>query len=116
MIIPHEPQHQFHQIVHIAERPRLRAISVNGDGLALQGLHDEVRNNPSIIRVHSRAVGVEQPSYLDREAVLAVVGEEEGFRAAFAFVVAGAVADGVDVAPVGFRLGVDVGVAVDLGG
>jgi len=48
--------------------------------------------------VHSRAVGVEQSSHFYGQAVLAVVGEEEGFRAAFAFVVAGAMAYRVDVA------------------
>ena len=116
MIISHEPQHQFHQIVHIAERPCLRAIPVNGDGLALQGLHDEIGDYPAVVGVHPRAVCVEQSSDLDGEAVLAVVGEEEGFRAAFAFIVAGAVAYRVDVAPVGFGLRVYVRVAVDLGG
>ena len=66
--------------------------------------------------MHSRAVRIEQSSYLDGQAVLAVVCEEEGLRAAFAFIVAGAVAYRVDVAPVGFRLGVDVGVSVHLRG
>jgi len=66
--------------------------------------------------MHSRAVCVEKSSHFDGQAVLAVVGEEEGFSAAFAFVVAGSVAYRIDVAPVGFRLGVDVRVAIDLGG
>lgn len=48
--------------------------------------------------------------------MLVAGGVAEGFGGAFAFVVAGAGAEGVDVAQVGFWLGADEGVAVDFCG
>src|SRR5690606_15331885 len=60
--------------------------------------------------------GVEDARHADVHAVLAVVVEEQRLGAALAFVVAAARAYGVDVAPVGFRLRVAFGVAVDLAG
>ena len=38
----HEADHALNQIIHIAERAGLRAIAINGDGLALERLDDEV--------------------------------------------------------------------------
>ncbi len=52
----------------------------------------------------------------DVHAVLAVVIHHQGLGHALAFVVATAEADGIDVAPVFFFLGMDLGIAVDLGG
>ncbi len=60
--------------------------------------------------------GVEDPGDSDLDAVLAVVGERQGLGEALRLVVDPAGADRVDVAPVGLRLRVDQGVAVDLGG
>ena len=85
-------------------------------GSFLQRLDDEVGDDPAVVGVHARAVGVEDAGDLDAQAVLAAVVEEQGLGAALAFVVAGAEADGVDVAPVVFGLRVDFGVAVDLAG
>jgi len=64
--------------------------------------------------VHARAVGVEDAGNADVDFVLAVVIEKQGFRAALAFVVATADADGVDVAPVVFGLWMHRRVAIDL--
>ena len=50
------------------------------------------------------------------DAVVAVVGHDGGLGEALGFVVDRARADGVDVAPVGFDLGMHLGVAVALGG
>jgi len=61
---------------------------------------------------NARAVGVEDARDLDPQLVLAVVIEEQRLGAALAFVVAGAHADRVDVAPVVFGLRMDVRVAV----
>ena len=65
--------------------------------------------------MHVRAVGVEDPHHLDANLVLAVIVEEQRFRAALALVVAGARTQRVDVAPVAFRLRVDAGIAVHFG-
>jgi hypothetical protein len=82
----------------------------------LQRLHDEVADHAAVVGVHARAVGVEDARHLDLQRVLAVVIEKQGFGAALAFVVAAADADGVDVAPVGFDLGMHLRVAIDLAG
>src|SRR6056297_22610 len=66
--------------------------------------------------MHARPVCVEDPRHLDLEPVLPVVVEEEGFGAALALIVAGAWADGIDVAPVAFGLRVNFWIAVDLTG
>lgn len=115
-IAVHEADEAFDEVVAVAEGAGLLAVAIDGDRFALEGLHDEVGNNASVLGVHAGAVCIEDADDFDLELVLAVVVEEERFGAAFAFVVAGADADGVDVAPVGFGLGVNGGVAIDFGG
>ena len=112
----HQPHHGVDEVVDVAERARLLAVAVDGDRLAAQRLDDEVADHAAVVRVHARAVGVEDAHHLDAEAVLAVVVEEQRLRAALALVVAGAHADRVDVAPVVLGLRVDLRVAVDLAG
>jgi hypothetical protein len=50
------------------------------------------------------------------DAVVAVPGGDGGLGEALGLVVDGARADGIDAAPVGFDLGMDLGIAVALGG
>ena len=64
---------------------------------------------------HPRAVGVEDADDPGLDAVVAVIGHGDGLGEPLGLVVAAAGADRVDVAPVVFALGVDLGVAVDLG-
>ena len=94
----------------------MRAVAIKSDGLALQRLDDEVAHHAAVVGVHARAVSVEDARDLDVHAVLAAVIEEQSFSAALAFVVAGAQADGVDLAPVAFGLRMHFRVAVDLAG
>src|SRR5262249_40665080 len=101
---------------HVAEGARLGTIAEDGDGQTLQGLNDEVRDDALVARVHAWAVGIEDPRNLDADAVLPMVVKEQRFSAALAFVVASARADRVDVAPVGFGLRVNLGIAVHLAG
>lgn len=112
----HERNHEFDQIVHVAKGSGLGAVAVDGDGIAPQGLHDEIGDHSAVVGVHARTIGVEQTSHAHGQTVLTVVGKKQGFGAAFALVVAGAQANGIDVAPVRFWLGVHGGVAVDLAG
>ncbi len=79
-------------------------------------MDDEVGDDASVVRKHARSVGVKDADDADVDAVFAVIIEEEGFCAAFTFVVTGTEADGIHIAPVGFGLGVYSGVAVNLGG
>src|SRR5690554_4804608 len=66
--------------------------------------------------MHPRPVGIEYTHDPKRDTVLAGVGGCEGLAATLALVVAGAVADRVDLAPIGLRLWVLFGLAVDLAG
>ena len=63
-----------------------------------------------------RSIGIEDAGYLDAQVVLTAVVEEQRLGAAFALVVTGPGASGVDVAPVGLRLRVDLRIAIDLAG
>src|SRR5947209_7762602 len=57
-----------HQVVDVADRAGLRAGAVHGDRLAAQGLRDERRDGPAVVRAHARTVGVEDPDDADVEA------------------------------------------------
>src|SRR5436190_3433063 len=96
----HHPQEALDQIVDIAEGARLRAIALQRDRLVLERLHDEIGDDPPVIGVHARTVGVEDPHHADADLVLAVIIEEQGFGAAFALIITGARPDRIDVAPV----------------
>lgn len=112
----HQADEAVDHVVDVAERAALAAVAVDGDGLVLQRLDDEVGDDAAVVGVHARAVGVEDARDLDFQLVLAVVVEEQGFGAALAFIVAGADADRVDVAPVVLGLRVNRRVAVNLAG
>ena len=47
------------QIVDVAERPRLRAVAVDRERLALERLVDEVHRRAAVVAAHARAVRVE---------------------------------------------------------
>jgi hypothetical protein len=112
----HQPHRAVDEVVHVAERARLQPLAIERDGLAAERLHDEVGDHAAVVGVHARPVGVEDAQHLDAQPVLAVVVEEQRLGAALAFVVAGADADRVDVAPVVLALRVHLRVAVDLAG
>ena len=105
-----------HHVVHIAERAGLAAVAVDRDRLAGERLRDEVRHHAAVLRVHVRAVGVEDAHQPAVEALFAPVGHDQCLAEAFALVVASARADRVDIAPVGFGLRVDQRVAVGFRG
>ena len=70
----------------------------------------------TVVGIHARAVGVEDAHDANVDAVLSLVIHEESFGAAFAFVVARANTDGVNMSPVAFFLRVHQGVPIDFGG
>ena len=61
----HEADEALDEIIHVAKGTGLGAVAINRDGLAAEGLHDEVRNHPAILRVHAGAVGVEDAGDFD---------------------------------------------------
>src|SRR5206468_4248917 len=70
------------EIVHIAEGTRLRAVTVHGERLAAQRLHDEVRYDAPIVRTHAGAIGIEDAHDARVEAVIAMIGHRQCFREA----------------------------------
>ena len=61
----HQTHEAIDQVIDIAEGARLPAVAVKRDLLAAQGLNDEVGHHPAVVRVHARAVGVEDARHLD---------------------------------------------------
>src|SRR5205823_13390492 len=112
----HETDQGIDHVIDVAKRSRLRAVTVDGHRSRLEGLHDQVRDHPPVVRMHARAVGIEYPGDLDRDLVLPVIVEEERLRAALCLVIAGAQPDRIDAAPVVFGLWMHLGIAVDLAG
>src|SRR5438309_295259 len=66
----HQAQEALHQIVDVAEGAGLGAIAEDGDGLALEGLDDEVGDHAPIVGMHARTVGIEDPRHFDAQPVL----------------------------------------------
>ena len=111
----HQPDQSLHQVVHVAEGPRLGAGAVERQRLAAQGLDDEIADHPAVIGQHAGPVGVEDAHDANLHAMHALVVKAEGFGHPLALVVAGADAMGVDVAAIALGLGMDLRIAVDLG-
>jgi hypothetical protein len=64
--------------------------------------------------MHPGTVGVEDSRDLDREAMLPMIIEEQGLRAALSFIIARPGADRIDVSPIRLGLRVNGWIAVDL--
>ena len=82
----------------------------------MQGLHNEVAHYPAIVGVHARTIGIKDAYDLNVELMLAMVIKKEGLCAALAFVVARTNTNRIHFTPVGLRLGVHFGIAVDFAG
>jgi hypothetical protein len=81
-----------------------------------QGLHNEVRHNPPIVRVHSWAIGVENTGDLYAQAVLAPIVEKQRLGASLSFIIARTWSDRVDMTPIVFRLRMNLRVTIDFRG
>lgn len=112
----HQTNEAIDQVVHIAERPGLIAVTIYRNGFILERLDDEIGNHAAIIWVHTRAIGIEYPRNFDAQIVLTSVVEKEGFGAAFALVIARAYPNGIHVTPVILRLRMHLGVTIDFAG
>ncbi|MNJ43920.1 hypothetical protein D3C77_389480 [compost metagenome] len=112
----HQADEALDQVVDEAERAGLFARAVDGDLPSRQGLDDEVGDHAPVIRVHARAIGVEDAHDPRGQAVLLAEVRHQGLGEALALVVAGARPDRVDVAAIALHLRVDFRVAVDLRG
>jgi hypothetical protein len=79
-------------------------------------LNDKVAHDAAIVGMHAGTKCVEDACDAHFNIVLIFVRVHHGFRDTFALVVARAGTNRVDVAPVGFRLGMDLGITVDFTG
>ena len=103
----HHADHAFYQVIDVAKGTRLGPITKESYVLISEGLDNKVADDASVVRLHPRAIGVEDTDNPDVNVVLPVIIEKEGLGTALAFVITGPYADGVDVAPVVFLLGVN---------
>lgn len=112
----HQSHKGLYEVIHIAERARLATIAIEGNRFVLQSLHDKIGDHTAIVWMHVRPVSVEDAGYLDAEPVLAMVVEEQRLGASLALVVTRSRSPGIDVAPIGLRLGVDLRITINLTG
>ena len=85
-------------------------------GLAAERLEHEVGDDAAVVGLQARPVGVEDADHVRFDGVVAVPCGDGGLGETLGLVVDRARADGVDAAPVGFDLGMELGIAVALGG
>src|SRR5690606_31736500 len=104
----------LHRIVDVLEGSRLIALAVDGERLAMQRLIHESRQRPAIVEPHARSKRVEDANDAGLDAVIPMVGHGHGLSEAFGFVVDTAQARRVHITPVGLRLRMHQGIAVDL--
>src|ERR1019366_5785146 len=112
----HEAIESIHQVADVAETAGLGAVAEDGHGFASQGPIEERRHHAAIVQLHARAVGVKDAGDVGAHAVRAVIGHGEGFGEAFAFVIAGARAHRIHVAPIRLHLRMHQRIAIALAG
>src|SRR6185295_9539879 len=112
----HQPYEPIDEVVHVAERASLRAFTVDRDIAAKQRLHNEIRNDASVVGMHAWPIGVEDTGDLDAQIAPVPIGEEQALRATLALVIAGPQADRIDVAPIILGLGMNARITIDLRG
>src|SRR5687768_4078105 len=92
------------------------AIAEDRERLACQRLINKLGDYPAIVKLHARAVGVEDARDVRFEAVRAVVRHGQCLSVSLALVIAGARTYRVYVAPIILRLGMHEGIAITLRG
>jgi hypothetical protein len=93
----------------------LTAVSIDCEGLVVERLNNEIRDDPPIIGMHSGAVSIENTSEANGDFMFSIIIEKQSFRAPLPFVITRAVANWIDIAPIIFCLGMDIGISVHLG-
>lgn len=104
LLVIHHCNHALDEVVYILEGSGLLTIAKDGERLVLEGLSDKVRDNTAVIEGHFGAVCVEDTDNTDFKAVFTVVVHSEALSGTFAFIIAGTLANWVDIAPVVFSL------------
>jgi hypothetical protein len=84
----HEADEPLYQIRRKTKRPCLTTIAVKRNWRTAKRLHDEVGDNATVVRMHTRSVRIENSHNLDSDTVLSVIIEKQCFCGALAFVIA----------------------------
>ena len=69
----HHSYHSFNQIINILEAARLLPITIYRYIFIIQRLKNKIRNNPSVIRQHSRTIRIKNTDNLHTHIVLTVI-------------------------------------------
>ena len=102
------------KVVYIAKRTCLRSVAIDRDVASKQRLHNEIRNDASIVGMHAWSISIEDAGNFDLQLSLLPISKKQTLRAALPFVITGAQTDRVHMAPIFFRLRMHARVAVDL--
>lgn len=108
----HQAQYYFDEVVYIAERAGLQSVAKYRKRQPLKSLDDQIRYYAAVVWVHAGTISVENAADFNLHLVHSMIVEEKGLCAPLPFVVAGANADCVYIAPIPFRLRMYVGIAV----
>lgn len=113
-IAHHQPINAFNQVRAITKTAGLLAFSKDGYRLILERLADKRRNHSPIIETHSRTVRVKNAHNACIYFVLTMIGNSKRLGKTLGFIVTAAGANGVDVTPILFGLGMNQRISVDL--
>ncbi len=111
-----EAEDAVDEVAAVAKAAGLLAFAEDGEGFSAQRLADEGGDDAAVLESHAGAVCVEDADDVGIDFVVAMVGHGHGLGETLGFVVDAAGADGIDVAPVGFGLGMFERIAVAFGG
>ena len=109
-----EQEDALDQVVDIAEASCLFPVAINGQRLAAQCLHHEVRDHAPIVRMQPRSICVEDARQMSIHAARTVVSHHQRFGIALGLVIHRPRTDRVYVAPIALRLRMLQRVAVAL--
>mmetsp|Transcript_7528 Transcript_7528/g.9355 ORF Transcript_7528/g.9355 Transcript_7528/m.9355 type:complete len:210 (-) Transcript_7528:710-1339(-) len=115
VVLPvHEFHEPIHEVVHELKRAGLLALAVDRDWFTLECLNDEVAHDSTIVWMHSRSEGVEDPSNPDVDVLLFLVRVHHRLSHALPFVIARPWTNRVHISPVRLGLRVNLWVSIDL--
>lgn len=84
---PGQKHDALNQVVDVTEAPGLTAVSVHGERLTAQRLHQEVGDNATVIGVQARTIRVENAGQMGVHAARAMKCHDESFGKALSLVV-----------------------------
>ncbi len=89
------------------------ATTIDGDRLVGQGLIDEVGYGAAVVQPHARPIGIKDAHDAGLQTMITMISHRNGLGEPLGLVIDATRADGVDVTPIGFRLGIHLRVAID---